>query len=154
MGKNLKYFMRESAKQEQIVTVPGPDTIKDENGNVVNLEIRKLSGEAISRITRMYEEKTLLRDKKGNYIIQNNTAVYKVEKDNAKAGRHLLVEALAYPDLKDKELMAYFDCQDITEMPFKVFPDQKELDYVTRQVMSVLGLRETDAETEVEDAKN
>ena len=29
-NKDLRYFMREEAKVEQIVTVPGPESIKDE----------------------------------------------------------------------------------------------------------------------------
>ena len=53
MGKSLKYFMRPEAKEEQIVTVPGPETIKDENGEVVQLEVKILSAEAIRKITSM-----------------------------------------------------------------------------------------------------
>ena len=35
-NKDLRYFMREEAKVEQIVTVPGPESIKDENGKVIS----------------------------------------------------------------------------------------------------------------------
>ncbi|MCD8150601.1 MAG: hypothetical protein LUE92_13795 [Clostridiales bacterium] len=155
MAKNLSYFMREEAKQEQIVTVPGPDTIKDENGNVVNLEIKKLSNDTISKINEMYETKTLLRDKKGNFVVQNGVAVYKVDRDRNRAARHLMVEALVYPDLRDKKLMDFFGCVDITEMPLKVFPDNKEYLYVSQQVLKVLNLTdEDDDEQELEDAKN
>lgn len=155
MAKNLSYFMREEAKQEQIVTVPGPDTIKDENGNVVNLEIKKLSNDTISKINEMYETKTLLRDKKGNFVVQNGVAVYKVDRDRNRAARHLMVEALVYPDLRDKKLMEFFGCVDITEMPLKVFPDNKEYLYVSQQVLKVLNLTDADDdEQEIEDAKN
>lgn len=41
-NKDLRYFMREEAKVEQIVTVPGPESIKDENGKVIQLEIKQL----------------------------------------------------------------------------------------------------------------
>ena len=41
-NKDLRYFMREEAKVEQIVTVPGPESIKDENDNVIQLEIKQL----------------------------------------------------------------------------------------------------------------
>lgn len=154
-NKDLRYFMREEAKVEQIVTVPGPESIKDENDNVIQLEIKQLHNDTIAKINEMYESKTPLKDKKGNFIVQNGNVVYKVERDRSKAARHLMVEALAYPDLKDKKLMEYFGCVDITEMPLKVFPTNKEYGHVSKQVLKVLGLTEEDDEAkETEDAKN
>ena len=110
-NKDLRYFMREEAKVEQIVTVPGPESIKDENGKVIQLEIKQLHNDTIAKINEMYESKTPLKDKKGNFIVQNGNVVYKVERDRSKAARHLMVEALVYPDLKDKKLMEYFGCR-------------------------------------------
>ena len=63
-NKDLRYFMREEAKVEQIVTVPGPESIKDENGNVIQLEIKQLHNDTIAKINEMYESKTPLKDKK------------------------------------------------------------------------------------------
>ena len=40
-NKDLKYFMREH--KEEIVTVPGPASIKDEKGTVINFEIKVLA---------------------------------------------------------------------------------------------------------------
>ena len=77
-NKDLRYFMREEAKVEQIVTVPGPESIKDENGKVIQLEIKQLHNDTISKINEMYESKTPLKDKKGNFIVQNGNVVYKV----------------------------------------------------------------------------
>lgn len=155
MAKNLSYFMREEAKQEQIIKVPGPDSIRDENGNVVELEIKKLSNDTITKINEMYETKTLLKDKKGNFVVQNGMAVYKVDRDRNRAARHLMVEALAYPDLRDKKLMEFFGCVDITDMPLKVFPDSKEFAYVSHQVLKVLNLADDEPDSqEIEDAKN
>lgn len=34
--KDLKYFMR--SKEAEIVTAPGPDSFKDEEGNVIKCE--------------------------------------------------------------------------------------------------------------------
>ena len=155
MAKSLRYFMREEAKQEQIVSVPGPDTIKDENGNVVQLEIKKLGNDRIEQINKMYETKTLLKDKKGNFVVHNGVAVYKIDRDRNRAARHMIVEALVYPDLKDKKLMEFFGCADITEMPLKVFPDNKEYAHVSGQVLKVLNLADEEPdEKELEDAKN
>lgn len=155
MAKNLSYFMRESAKKEQIVTVPGPDTIRDENGNVVNLEIKKLGNDTIAKINEMYETRTLLKDKKGNFVVQNGVAVYKVDKDRNKSARHIMVEALVYPNLKDPKLMEFFGCVDVTDMPLKVFSDNQEYLHVSQQVLKVLNLVEDEPdEAEIEEAKN
>lgn len=155
-SKNLKYFMREESKQEQVFQVPAPGRFVDEDGEIVQMEVKKLHNDAIARINDMYKSRTPMKDKKGNYIAQNGEVIFRTEKDSVKATRHIIVEALVYPDLKDPELMQFYDCVDITDMPLKVFPDNDELGYVTRKVLEVLGL--TDAaesnEQEVEDAKN
>lgn len=48
MSKNLKYFMREAAEVEKVVTVPAPESFKDENGKVIQLEVS--IGETVKRI--------------------------------------------------------------------------------------------------------
>ena len=95
-------------------------------------------------------------DKKGKPVINRGQAVFDVKTDNNKALQRIIVEALAYPDLKDKELMDYFDCYEFAEMPLKVFPNQKEYDQVTNIVFSALGILEDDGdgEDEVQEAKN
>ena len=142
-SKNLKYFMREESKQEQVFQVPAPGRFVDEDGEIVQMEVKKLHNDAIARINDMYKSRTPMKDKKGNYIAQNGEVIFRTEKDSVKATRHIIVEALVYPDLKDPELMQFYDCVDITDMPLKVFPDNDELGYVTRKVLEVLGL--TDA---------
>jgi len=156
--KSLKYFMREEAKEEKIFTVPGPDTIKDENGNVVELKIRQLHNDKMEEIRAMYRTHMPLKDRKGNYVVQNGEAVYTSEFDAAKSGRRMIVEALVYPDLKNADLMAFFNCNDITDMPLKVFPTNEEYAHVSKKVLEVLGVseKESDKETErdIHDAKN
>lgn len=154
--KNLKYFMRPEAKQEQVLEVPGLESIKDEQGNVVPLKIKKLHNETINKINDMYTERAPMRDRKGNFVIQNGEVVFKVERDRAKATRHIIAEALVEPDLKDPELMKFFNCADIAEMPLKVFPSNDEYAYISKKVMQVLGLAEEDEKDgkDLEEAKN
>lgn len=153
MKKDLKYFMR--PVEPEVVTVPGPDTIKDDEGHVLPLEIRVLSQETINKINDMYREKSMATDKKGNPLIFNGEVVWKVTKDPARASRHLIVEALQFPDLRDPDLMKHFNCVDITEMPLKVFPKADEYQHVSRMVMKALGLSaEIDDDEEIEAAKN
>ena len=40
--KNLRYFMRPEAKEEKIVEVPGPSTIKGEDGKPITIKVKVL----------------------------------------------------------------------------------------------------------------
>lgn len=151
--KNLKYFMRDT--KDEIVTAPGPDTFKDENGKVIDFEIKVLSQETINKINEAYRKRSMATDKKGNPLIAMGEVVWKVEKDNARASRHIIAEALQYPNLKDPELMKHYNCADMTEMPLKVFSRADEYQHVSRIVMQALGLMETpDDSAEMDAAKN
>lgn len=161
MSKNLKYFMREAAEVEKVVTVPAPESFKDENGKVIQLEVKVLSSERIRAINEGYHTHTVALDKKGNPYINGGNVVFRDERDNAKATRHILVEALQYPKLDDPELMKYYNCVDITQMPEKVFSRADEFAHVTRVVMALLGIggqlseeeqKQAD-EKEIDDAK-
>lgn len=136
--KSLKYFMR--PYEEEIITVPGPETIKDAEGNVINLEIRKLSQELIDKINDNYRKRSVATDKKGNPYINGREVLFMTERDGAKTNRHIIVEALKYPNLKDKELMEFYKCFDVTEMPLKVFPTVEEYEHVLKAVFSVIGI--------------
>ena len=67
----------------------------------------------------------------------------------------MIAEALQYPNLKDSELMAYYKCNDISEMPLKVFPKADEYQHVSRIVMQALGLASAVNDNEdLDEAKN
>ena len=151
--KNLNYFMRDT--KDEIVTAPGPESFKDENGNVIDFEIKVLSQETINKINEAYRRRSMATDKKGNPLVTMGEVVWKVEKDNARASRHIIAEALQYPNLKDPELMKHYNCADMTEMPLKVFSRADEYQHVSRIVMQALGLMETpDDSAEMDAAKN
>lgn len=151
--KGLKYFMRST--EPEVVTAPGPDSFKDEDGKVIQFEIKVLSQEEINRINENYRKRSMATDKKGNPLIALGEVVWKTEKDSARASRHLIVEALQYPNLKDKELMEYYGCVDVTDMPLKVFPRADEYQHVSRIVMQALGLASSvNDDEEIEAAKN
>lgn len=151
--KDLKYFMRNT--EPEIVTAPGPSSFKDENGKVIQFEIKVLSQEQINKINDAYRRKSMATDKKGNPLIAMGEVVWKTEKDTEKSVRHMIVEALQYPNLKSKELMDYYGCVDITDMPLKVFSKSNEYQHVLRIVMQALGMAsEINDEEELEAAKN
>lgn len=153
MSKNLKYFMRDNTPE--IVTVPGPDSFKDENGNVLDLEIKVLTQAEIQKINENYRKRTVATDKKGNPLAFNGEVLWKVEKDSSRATRHLIVEALQFPNLKDAELMKFYNCVDVTDMPLLVFSRSDEFAHVVRAVMTALGLMDgVSDDAVVEEAKN
>ena len=65
----------------------------------------------------------------------------------------MMAEALIYPDLKDTSLMEHYDCHDIADMPYKVFPTPEEYNYVNRKMLEIFGYAEKDDEEDIEDAK-
>ena len=48
--KDLKYFMRST--EAEIVTAPGPESFKDEDGNVIPFEIKVLTQAEINQIIK------------------------------------------------------------------------------------------------------
>ena len=151
--KDLKYFMR--SLEAEVVTAPGPESFKDADGNVIQFEIKKLTQEEISKINNAYRKHCMATDKKGNPLVANGEVIWKTERDSARASRHMIVEALQYPNLKDEELMKYYDCVDVTEMPLKVFSGADEYQHVSKIVMQALGLAPTvNDDEELEAAKN
>lgn len=151
--KNLKYFMR--SLEPKVVTAPGLDSIRGEDGKPIPFEIRVLSQAEINRINEAYRRRSMATDKKGNPLIAMGEVVWKTEKDSARASQHIIVEALQFPDLKDPELMAYYGCVDVTEMPLKVFSRADEYQYVSKIVMQALGLAAAvNDDEELEAAKN
>lgn len=151
--KDLKYFMRNM--EVEIVSAPGPESFKDEDGNVIQFEIKKLTQEEITKINENYRRRSMATDKKGNPLVANGEVIWKTEKDSAKASRHMIVEALVYPNLKDPDLMKYYGVVDITDMPLKVFSKADEYQHVSRIVMEALGLvAGVSDDEELNDAKN
>lgn len=154
MGKNLSYFMREH--KEDIITVPAPESFKDENGKRLEMKVKLISNERIRKINESYRKRSVALDSKGNPYISNGEVLFKTEYDANKAYRHIIAEALVEPDLTDKELMAFYNCYDKVEMVLKVFSEPGEYSYVFDTVMSALGIINNDKEDDelVEEAKN
>lgn len=151
--KDLKYFMRST--EAEVVTAPGPESFKDEDGNPIQFEIKVLTQAEINQINDNYRKRSMATDKKGNPLIAMGEVVWKTEKDGAKASRHMIVEALQYPNLKDPELMKYYNCIDVTEMPLLVFSRSDEYQHVSRIVMQALGLAGSVSDNEdIKEAKN
>ena len=133
------------------------DFVEPENGPSVTVlrELAQAINAMLDRINEAYRKRSMATDKKGNPLIAMGEVVWKTEKDSARASRHLIVEALQFPNLKDKELMDFYHCVDVTDMPLKVFPKPDEYQHVSRMVMQALGLASAvNDDEELEAAKN
>ncbi len=157
MTKDLKYFMCDA--KDEIVHVQAPSIFKDEDGNPIMMEIRVLSQKEITDLQNKYKTREIATDKRGNPIISSdNEVVWKTTKDSAKAMRHTIVEALQYPNLKDKSLMEHYNCVDVTEMPLLVFNKADVYTEMTNKVLKALGIAgfdsDEDEKQDIEAAKN
>lgn len=148
--KNLSYFMRKELKTEEIVEMAGPASIKDENGKPVVFQIKRLCRERIDRIYDHYRTLKPALDKNKKPYVVDGKMVMREEKDYSKALRHVIAEALVYPDLRDEELMKFYNCIDVTDMPIKMFT-QAEYAEVIKMVNLVLGIASDEDEEEQED---
>ena len=154
-SKSLKFFMKE--EKEEIITAPAPEGFVDEEGNLLELEIKIIPNARVQEIFQNYTKRSVARNNKGvPYVAANNEALYTVDRDNARAVRHIIVESLVYPNLRDPELMKFYKCNDITEMPNKVFPKTAQYAHVSKMIMDALGLGDNVADEEglIDDAKN
>lgn len=155
MKNKLSYFLRK--REDQFREFEAPASFKDENGKPIMMKVRILSQEEMDNIYEKYTNKQIARDgKKKSPIVQNGMLVEKQARDYGSAMRHLVAEAIVDPDLKSSEAMEFFDCYDMSEIIYKVFPSSEEYNYVVNKVLEILGLtNDIDEESDdVEKAKN
>ncbi|WP_195985380.1 hypothetical protein [Clostridium sp. D33t1_170424_F3] len=151
---NLKFFMLEELKKDEIVEVPGTDTFKSEDGKPIPFKIRVLETEEINRIRNAYRTRKMAVDKKSKPIIANGEVVFTTDYDAEGANDKIMSEAFVFPDMHDKDLMAFYGCYDAAEMPRKLFRKPADYTYASRMVAQVLGLIDKDDDELIDDAKN
>lgn len=139
--------------EPEIVTIPGLSSFRDENGNILDLQMKALTTLEIEEIRKGYRTKKVACDKKGNPLIFGGQLVYDEDFDSARATEHMIVETLVFPDLKDKDLMEFYGVVDSREMPRKVFSRMKDFEYISNMVLKVNGLS-SDAEDDTEQTVN
>ncbi|MBR1532711.1 MAG: hypothetical protein IJ643_11700 [Eubacterium sp.] len=143
--KDLSYFMHST--EPEIVKYPAPEGFNDKTGKRLELEFRILSESELRTIRNHWRERKLIKDH-GRPMVVNGAPVYDETYDSGSALQEMLVESLVYPDLKDEDLMAYYGVVDANEMPSKVFPKFKDLNYVSRAFNIIHGFMEEDEDEE------
>lgn len=154
-NSSLKAFMRSKAKEEEVVSVYGPESIVDDEGNRVALKVKRLSVNHINKIYDRYNYPCSAKDDRGNVIIRNNRVVKDFYNDMEGYTNRLIVEGLVEPNLHNKELMDFFKCADVMDMPHAVFASKAEYEYVRDVIISLAGTLAGDENKYiVDEAKN
>ena len=149
----LSYFLKK--REDQVKEFEAPESFKDEKGNPIMIKVRVLSQEEMDKIYENYSTKHIAREgKKKTPLVQNGMIVEKQVKDYGRAMRHLIAEAIIEPNFKSQECMEYFECYEISEIIYKVFPTPDEYNYVVNSVLEILGLSGDADDDEVKSAKN
>lgn len=144
---DLKYFMREELKSDEIVEVPGVATFSDEEDKPIPLQFRVLGKEEINAIRKKFTKNKIVCDEKGKRLFdKSGRPVIEAEIDNFAATNRLIVESLVFPNLKDPELMSFYSVLDATDMPNKIFKHFKDHQYVEEQMLIALGISDEEAE--------
>jgi len=155
---DMKYFMREELKNDEIVEIPGIELFKDKEGKVIPFQVKVLGTDEVNKIRKAFSKKRIVMDDKGKRLFDKfGRPVLSDETDTEAATRRLVIDALVYPDLKDPELMKFFGVNDVMEMPFKLFKNPRDWSYVSNAVAEVLGINsdETVSDDElISEAKN
>ena len=113
---SIKSFMRNKAKEEEVVNVLAPEGFVDENGERAILRVKRLSTNHINKTYEQYNYFTIARDENKQPIIRNNRVVKDFVQDTEGNINRLIVDALVFPDLHDKELMEFYGCVDVIEV--------------------------------------
>ena len=146
-------FMKKN--EEEVVKVLAPASFVDEKGNRIVMEIKRLSAKHIDDIYDKFNYDVPAKDEEGNIIIRNNTVVMQHISDSKKMYNRLIVDALVFPDLHNEELMNFYNCVDVMDMPDKIFSRSSDYKEVRDNVLQLAGTVKGDkADCILEEAKN
>lgn len=152
---SIKAFMRNKAKEEEVVDILAPESFVDENGERVVMKVKRLSTKHVNDVYSDYNYPVTAKDEKGNFIVQNGRVVKDFYSDPEGQINRLMVDALVFPDLHDPELMKFYNCVDVMDMPHAVFASKNEYEYVRDAVLSLAStLSGEESDYIVKEAKN
>lgn len=150
---SIKDFMKDELKIDQVVEIPGIKTFSDKDGNPIPMQVRVITSGKLSELRKLATRRTMVKDKKGKPVFQGGQIQFNEEIDSNYLTDVLIAESLVFPDLHDKELLAFYGEQEAVKLVHKVFARIEDYQYISEQISEVSGLgRDTDEI--IEDAKN
>lgn len=150
---SIQAFMRPELKENPIVEIPGIDTFKDENGVPIPFKIRMITTSDLERIRKGCKVRRIAKDTKGKPIFNGGVVQYSEEYDGNAMGKHMIEEAMVFPDLHDKELLAYYEVNTAVELIDKLFRKLDDFTYVLNKIQEISGISD-DGDEIIEEAKN
>ncbi len=153
MASSIKAFMRSELKETPIIEIPGIKTFSDENGNPIPLKIRAITTNDLSRIRKACHTRKLMRDAKNKPVFQNGNPVYDDQYDGNAMNDQMIAQSLVFPDLHDKELLAFYNCNDAVELVHVLFAKLDDYTYITEKIQEASGIS-SDGDEIIEEAKN
>ena len=150
---SISAFMRPELKEETIIEIPGIKTFIDEKGNPIPFKIRAITTADLTRIRKACHKRRPAKDAKGKLIFQNGQLQYDDQYDGNEMSDQMIVQALVYPDLHNKELLDYYGVQDSVDLVHKLFSKLDDYTYLIEQIQQASGIS-SDGDEIIEDAKN
>lgn len=150
---SIKDFMRKELNEEQIVEIPGVKTFSDADGNPIPLKIRLITTADLKQIRKACHSRKIAKDAKGKPIFQNGNIQYDDQYDGNAIGDEMIVQALVFPDMHNKELLDFYKCNSSVELVHKMFARLDEYTYLINKIQELSGI-DTDDDAILEEAKN
>ena len=141
---NLSLFMKKNKKVRSNTFYPATKTLLDEKGNPLMWEIKPLTTEETEKIRLECTREVPVPGKKNLYRDKVNSNQY-LDK--------MMVAAIVFPDLYNKELQDSYDVLTPEDLLKKMIDDPSEYSDLMSYIQEQSGF-DKDIEEEVEEAKN
>lgn len=152
---DFKKFMLPELKEkkDEIITFKGVDTFKDEEGNPLPIQFRKMDRKEYRRLMKEYITKTPALNSKGDYIISGGKLVYDEELDSEALTDAVIAKTMVSPNLYDKDLMKYYGVYSATDLLNVMFKGE-DYAYVDRCCAQACGFTKLDEKEVISELKN
>jgi hypothetical protein len=135
----FKAFLKQNKEVKENIKIAASESFKDENGNIVEWEIRPL------------------KTKEADYIRNECTSINqkgkKVDVDNAKFNRMIAAKCTVFPNLNDKELQDSYGVMSGDQLIVEMLDNDGEYQAYCQKILEISGYNKTDSQL-VEEAKN
>jgi hypothetical protein len=135
----FKAFLKQNKEVKENIKIAASESFKDENGNIVEWEIRPL------------------KTKEADYIRNECTSINqkgkKVDVDNAKFNRMIAAKCTVFPNLNDKELQDSYGVMSGEQLIIEMLDNDGEYQAYCQKILEISGYNKTDSQL-VEEAKN
>lgn len=141
---DFKSFFKSNKKQRENIKIAVSDSFLDENGNVLEWEIRPISTRENERIREEATKQVPINAKKG---------IYTPKLDFAKYSALLISKSVVFPDLNDKELQESYGVMCAEDLVIEMLDCPGDYSNLMEKIQEFNGF-DIDIDDKVEEAKN